>query len=185
MRSRHLPIHVSFSFLTVALASARFDMLKNVNNELLYCDWTAVPWFQAHPGLIPVQPVTCNKTTGRPCMGEECKPAVDATLTYQGWGDHIVYTVSLGISKWRAGAALSVIVGGEPALQSVGHPSGCRITESSESSLSLVLDSQANDHTCSAVIQASRVRPSNHMPCNTIDGVNAMNANPLALHPLS
>ena len=88
MRSRHLPIHVSFSFLTVALASARFDMLKNVNNELLYCDWTGVPWFQAHPGLIPVQPVTCNKTTGRPCMGEECKPICLAHENCTGYETH-------------------------------------------------------------------------------------------------
>ena len=51
MRSRHLLIHVSFSFLTVALASARFDMLKNSNHELLYSlrlDWglmvPSAPW---------------------------------------------------------------------------------------------------------------------------------------------
>ena len=91
-------------------------------------------------------------------LGEECKPAVGVLLTYQGWGDHIVYMISMHISKWRADATMSVLISGQPALQSVGHPSGCRIVQSSENSLSVVLEKETSDYTCSAVLQASRVR---------------------------
>ena len=87
--------------------------------------------------------------------GEQCSPPVDVTLEDQGWGGHIVYTINLHVAAWKESATMSVLIRGQPAVLSAGHPHGCRIVESSESSISVALSGAAGD-TCSAVLSTSR-----------------------------
>ena len=104
--------------------------------------------------LLAVEKVASSN--GGCWLGEECSTPVAVTLASQGWDNHIVYLLSLQISEWTAGTTMSVLISGEPALKSVGHPSGCLVVQSSEGALSVVLE-QSPGETCSAVIQASRV----------------------------
>lgn len=77
------------------------------------------------------------------------------TLDAQGWGEHLMYLLTLHGTEQMAGSSMSVLVHGEPALISVGHPTGCRIAQSGSTSMSVLLDGA---DTCSAVMRVKRVR---------------------------